>query len=186
MNLSLRIARLRSVLADLPRLARDVWGYVRYRRMIYRELEARNRGITPIDCVGLMQALERIHRHRFPDRLWPGYWRIDLTVGEDSDPLETLYLALICRVADPQAIFEIGTYEGRTANIMSLHTSPNCRIYTLDLPPDQHETRLPLGHGDQRWLQKAGSEPGKRLGTLPNPADNTRIESLWGDSATFD
>jgi len=186
MSLSVRISSLRSMLADLPRLAREVWGYIRYRRQVHRDLERLGRGIKPVDCVGLMDALERIHRHRFPDRLWPAHRPLEVTISEDSNALETFYLALICRVADPQAIFEIGTYEGRTANIMALHTSPNCRIYTLDLPPGKTETHLPLGHGDRFWLDKTATRVGKRLGALPNPTDNARIEQLFGDSATFD
>jgi predicted O-methyltransferase YrrM len=109
-----------------------------------------------------------------------------MTIADDTDTLEMLYLALICRVAEPRAVFEIGTFEGRTANVMALHTSPDCRIHTLDLPPDATETRLPVSDGDMPWLKRGHSTHGRRLGTLPDPADNERIEFLHGDSATFD
>ena len=187
MSIGLKIAQWRSCLADVPRLAADVWRYARYRRRVHLELERLNRGVTPIQSVGLVPALERVYRRRFPDRQWPGHWPVALTIGEDSDTLEMLYLALICRVAQPQAVFEIGTYEGRTANVMALHTPPDCRIYTLDLPPGGNTaTHLPVGKGDRPWLEKEGTTLGRRLGTLPNAAANAKIETRLGDSATFD
>lgn len=187
MGLGLKIARWRARLADLPRLALDVWRYARYRRLVYRELDGRYRAIPPVECVGLVPALERIYRHRFPERDWPGHLPMQLTVCDDSETLETVYLALICRVAEPKAVFEIGTYEGRTANIMALHTASDCRIHTLDLPPGgSTNTHLPVGESDRPWLEKEDTTQGRRLGTLPEPADNERIEALFGDSATFD
>jgi predicted O-methyltransferase YrrM len=187
MSLSLKIALLRTRLADLPRLIGDVWRYARYRRLVYCDLEGRNRGIAPIECISLLDALRRIHDYRFPGRPWADHREIEMTIGEDNDSLETLYLALICRVAQPRAVFEIGTYEGRTANVIALHTAPECRILTLDLPPEgTSRTQLPVGASDKPWLDKEGTRVGKRLGTLPGPADNDRIQALFGDSATFD
>jgi predicted O-methyltransferase YrrM len=187
MSLSMKIALLRTRIADLPHLVVDVWRYARYRRLVYRDLEGRDRGIPSIECISFLDALRRIHDYRFPDRAWADHQQIEMTIGSDNDALETLYLALICRVAQPRAVFEIGTYEGRTANVIALHTVPECRIFTLDLPAGgESQTQLPVGAGDKPWLDKEGAHTGRRLGTLPNPADNERIEPLSGDSATFD
>jgi len=187
MSLSVTIARWRGALKALPGLARDVLNYVRFRRAIYQSKELLDRGVPLIEWVNPLQALERVHRHRFPDRPWPEQRELALELGPDGNALEILYLALICRVADPAAVFEIGTYEGRTANVMALHTSPACRIHTLDLPSNgKTETRFPIAEGDRKWREKKGVALGGRLGKLPRAEDNSRIVQRLGDSAAFD
>ena len=58
-------------------------------------------------------------------------------------PLDELaYLALITKLKSPQAIFEIGTFRGRTALNFALNSPPDCTVYTLDLPLDTREEAM--------------------------------------------
>lgn len=57
-----------------------------------------------------------------------------------SNPVDELaYLALLARATETTKIFEIGTFRGRTALTFALNTPDTAIIYTLDLPPDQHD-----------------------------------------------
>jgi predicted O-methyltransferase YrrM len=55
---------------------------------------------------------------------------------------ELAYLALFAKVCEPQNIFEIGTFRGRTALNFALNSPDNCTVLTLDLPPDDRESFL--------------------------------------------
>lgn len=187
MNLSLAIARWRVSLKTFPALLRDAFNYIRFRRMIFHRKDILDHGIAQIEWVNPRQALERIHHYRFPDTPWPEQQSLAIELAPDCDGLETMLLGLICRISHPYAIFEIGTYEGRTANVFALHSPPECKIFTLDLPPDfSGPTRFAIERGDRKWLSKEGTALGCRLGKLPYKADNRKIEQLFGDSAAFD
>ncbi len=82
-------------------------------------------------------------------------------------------------------IFEIGTFDGRTALNLALSSPSNCRIFTLDLPPDM-ESRFQLAIGEDHMVKKARS--GMRIDRYrkSHPHVTRKIEQLYGDSATFD
>lgn len=88
----------------------------------------------------------------------------------------------------PEAIFEIGTFDGRTTLNMAMNTPDNCRIYTLNLPPDEEiSTGFILDEGD-KTLTDLRFESGYRFLKL-NPSDFPevkKINPLFGDSAKFD
>lgn len=82
----------------------------------------------------------------------------------------------------PHAIFEIGTFDGRTTLNMAAHLPQGGTVYTLDLPPEKMgRTKLNVAVGDRKFIRKDGS--GARF-------DGTRwadrIRQLYGDSAAFD
>ncbi len=80
----------------------------------------------------------------------------------------------------PRILFEIGTFDGRTALNMAAHAAPDARVFTLDLPPQQ-DAALPLEVGDRLFIDKPRS--GARfVGSDMEP----RITQLYGDSGTFD
>lgn len=83
---------------------------------------------------------------------------------------------------NPHNIFEIGTFDGRTTINMAANSSPDARIYTLDLPKDKiHSTKLPIVPGDKMYINKELS------GARYVGKDNVhKIIQLYGDSAVFD
>jgi len=86
---------------------------------------------------------------------------------------EMMMLCLIAKVLGAQRVFEIRTFDGRTAANLAANCSPSTPIYTLDLPGDampQHS----IDRREERWI-------GASLMALP---DNVTL--LKGDSATFD
>jgi len=59
--------------------------------------------------------------------------------GGGTDPREVLTLAAVTKLLRPKRVFEIGTYNGRTTAVFILNSSPNCEVFTLDLPPDARD-----------------------------------------------
>lgn len=80
-------------------------------------------------------------------------------------------------------IIEIGTFDGRTALNLALNSPPDCKIFTLDLPPDS-PTLYKLDPSERPYVDKV---PGVRF---KNDSGSRRlyagrIVQLFGDSATF-
>jgi predicted O-methyltransferase YrrM len=112
--------------------------------------------------------------------LFPGALEIREPLAQDGNVtlLELAVLASLVRRRSPEKIFEIGTFDGRTA----LNLAANARtaiVHTLDLPPQQ-ATAFSVKTGDEVYINK--TESGSRFrGT--DCAD--RIAQHYGDSATF-
>jgi predicted O-methyltransferase YrrM len=81
-----------------------------------------------------------------------------------------------------EAIFEIGTFDGRTTVNMAANSCPHGKVYTLDLPETAiNAAQLPLDDWDRQYVHKSAS--GVRFhGTQWE----LQIVQLLGDSATFD
>jgi Methyltransferase domain len=100
--------------------------------------------------------------------------------GGGTDPREILNLAAVTKLLRPKRIFEIGTYNGRTTAVFILNASPDCEVFTLDLPPQTGSLPeyLPTDIGlvqDRRpegYLKRAG------LGE--------RYQQIYCDSMAFD
>jgi predicted O-methyltransferase YrrM len=92
-------------------------------------------------------------------------------------------LARVC--PDRTALFEIGTFDGRTTLNLAMNAPAGCQIFTLDLPPDQ-ATKFAIAEGERHMVEKPA--PGARYGQYrgAHPAAIGRIRQLLGDSATFD
>ena len=96
--------------------------------------------------------------------------------------LELLVIVRAVRKYSPSAIFEIGTFDGRTALNMACNCSDDAIVYTLDLPRDGlASTALPVGPCDRPYIAKDLSGA-RYLGTR----FESKIKQLYGDSATFD
>lgn len=93
--------------------------------------------------------------------------------------------ALAAECDEGSNLFEIGTFDGRTALNLALNSPAQCTIYTLDLPPDL-ETRFSLAKGERHMVDKP--KPGARYEKhrATSPAAVGKIHQLLGDSATFD
>ena len=67
---------------------------------------------------------------------------------------ELAYLALITKALHPKAIFEIGTFRGRTALNFALNCPEDCPVYTIDLPPEgRDDLTSGLGAADRGIVQ---------------------------------
>lgn len=103
-------------------------------------------------------------------------------VGRDGNVtlLELLILAQLVASRQSEAVFEIGTFDGRTT--LNFAANTRGRVFTLDLPAAQVDaTSLPLDPADASYISKPAS--GERFVGTP---EAQRIIQLFGDSATFD
>jgi hypothetical protein len=68
---------------------------------------------------------------------------------------------------------------------LALNSPPNCKIHTLDLPPDI-DPKFSLAEGESVWVKKvkSGSRPEKYK--KKDPALFKKISQHLGDSGTFD
>lgn len=105
-------------------------------------------------------------------------------IGVDGNiPLAQLVVMMrLIRSHDPQGIFEIGTFDGRTTLNMAANSGEGARIITLDLPAGQiQDAALPTDSGDSAYSEKLAS--GARFRSDPLAS---KITQVYGDSATFD
>jgi len=98
-------------------------------------------------------------------------------------PLEQLAcLALITRATKPKAIFEIGTFRGRTALNFALNAPEDGKVYTLDLPLVGRDEAIDAScQADGSIIRESATGCDYR-GSDVEP----KIEQLFGDSRTFD
>ena len=97
-------------------------------------------------------------------------------------PCEVIVIAQLVKSHAPDALFEIGTFDGRTALNMAANSHDQAEVYTLDLPKEQMDsTQLPIVPGERMYIDKEKSGS-KYLGT----DCEGKITQLYGDSATFD
>ena len=95
---------------------------------------------------------------------------------------EITVMSKLVKQYNPNRLFEIGTFDGRTTLNLAANASSETEVYTLDLPKDKlSATDLPLEAGEEKYIDKEIS--GVRfLGT----DCEQKITQLYGDSATFD
>lgn len=95
---------------------------------------------------------------------------------------ELAILTTLVEKSGAKAIFEIGTFDGRTTLNLVACAGTDSRAWTLDLPAAEMAAHaLPLVKGEERFIEKAVS--GARFQGMPQAA---QITQLLGDSATFD
>ncbi len=95
---------------------------------------------------------------------------------------EITVMSKLVKRHNPNRLFEIGTFDGRTTLNLAANASAEAEVYTLDLPKDKLSvTDLPLETGEEKYVDQEVS--GLRfLGT----DCEQKITQLYGDSATFD
>lgn len=95
--------------------------------------------------------------------------------------LEILMINALVIKNHPLAVFEIGTFNGRTTLNLAVNTTKETKIYTLDLPKDKiNTTKLDLANNDRCMIDKNISG-----GCFLNEPEAERITQLYGDSANF-
>jgi len=105
-----------------------------------------------------------------------------VSVNGNTSVLETITINRLISRYQPQRIFEIGTFDGRSTINMAIYAPAEAKIYTLDLPKEKiRATKLPILKGEKQFIDKNLS--GSRY--IGKPEAN-KITQLYGDSATFD
>ena len=99
--------------------------------------------------------------------------------GYFDDP-QRLIVAALCDSLGAKTFFEFGTYWGRTAWTVA-RNNPGIKVFTLDLPDREAVSQLELEFTDQYLLQEW-----RRGEAFQDTDEAARIETLFGDSATFD
>lgn len=82
-------------------------------------------------------------------------------------------------------LFEIGTFDGRTALNLAWNSHDQCQVYTLDLPRTW-STQFSLHEADHALVDKTSSGSRYEKYRTTHPRVVSRISQLYGDSATFD
>ncbi|MHC5063680.1 MAG: class I SAM-dependent methyltransferase [Planctomycetota bacterium] len=96
--------------------------------------------------------------------------------------LETIIINQLIAARQPQCLFEIGTFDGRTTLNMAANAPGDAQVFTLDLPKQQLDsTALVVEEGDRAHIDKDAS--GLRF---QGREEAGKITQLYGDSATFD
>ena len=94
-------------------------------------------------------------------------------------------LLILCQTVvtrKPLLLFEFGTFDGRTTLNLAANSPESARVVTIDLPAaDEESTRLALGDGDRRYVQKP--QIGDRFKDSPL---KQKIEQVLGDTAAFE
>jgi predicted O-methyltransferase YrrM len=152
--------------------------YLLRNRLVAKELGAhfRHAGTTSVEMM-----LPHVSIDDIAGTNEPVFIERDIADGNIS----SYELACICRIVRaeaPRAIFEIGTFNGRTTLHLAANTPPETRIWTLDLPPkDVSRTALRIKKGDIAFIDKPVS--GVQFhGTEHEP----RIAQIYADSASYD
>jgi len=122
----------------------------------------------------------RLTRHRMPALLEPAKANGNVRLSELA-----VLSALASGLRDNDAIFEIGTFDGRTTLNLAAASPAGCRVYTLDLPPDV-DTAHALAPGERHMVEKA--ESGARIRPYRDAgwSFTEKIHALHGDSGVFD
>src|SRR5215831_2328640 len=106
--------------------------------------------------------------------------RMKLSEADDLRPLETCLLMTALEMAQPQSIFEFGTYRGATTLNLALNAPKDARVWTFDVDPAE----LPLdpAPGDSA-LTQIHLQARTALAFVGSPVEH-KITRLQGDSQT--
>ena len=100
-------------------------------------------------------------------------------------PSETQTLAaLVCHLR-PRTIFEIGTYNGFTTLHFAYNSPDDCKVYTLDLPPDfELKDERNYSYDDLMVVELSKKNIARRV--YKQDPLGRKITELFGDSEKFD
>lgn len=105
---------------------------------------------------------------------------IDAVEG-NVDERELVTICRLVRQASPEAVFEFGTFDGRTTLNLAAN-APDARVHTIDLPQQTlNSSAAPLHAHETRYADKPFSGERFRSSDLAS-----RITQLHGDSGSFD
>lgn len=148
----------------------------------------RHRGLLAIiarhfgyDGHGAKPALPRTPLHEAaPPRARPDLRELPGVDGNVT-VLELVVLGALTARLDARAVFEIGTFDGRTTVNLTANAAEDAVVFTLDLPVASGEPALEVAVDDRKYM------PSSRSGSRITASEFApRIHRLFGDSATFD
>lgn len=85
--------------------------------------------------LGSKEIFEVLPVEKQPDIILTGKY-YNLKLGGTHSLKEKAVLAYVCKVKNPELIFEFGTFIGTTSRTFALNTSENSKIISIDLPQD--------------------------------------------------
>jgi predicted O-methyltransferase YrrM len=104
-----------------------------------------------------------------------------LSANGNVSLLEVASIVKFVKQYEPDTIFEIGTFDGRTTLNMAVASGHDAHIYTLDLPQKEIEnTKLKIEGSEKTFIEKEYS--GARF---LNTEHAEKITQIFGDSAVF-
>ncbi len=96
--------------------------------------------------------------------------------------LELICVIQLIKTYNPQRLFEMGTFDGRTTLNMAANSASDAEVFTLDLPKSQSQSaKLRLEVSDRKYIDKEISGAKYRGTRFEN-----KIHQVFGDSATYD
>jgi len=127
------------------------------------------------------EILPLIHMDSFLEGIQPELTEENPQDGNVTEK-ELWAIAAVVKKYQPERIFEIGTFDGRTSLNMIVNASTTAEVFTLDLPQNAiTETELRIKTGDRKFIDKPQS--GTRFLNSPYAP---RIHQIYADSAKFD
>ena len=92
---------------------------------------------------------------------------------------ELILISTVCAHRQPKSVFEFGTYDGLTTLHLAINSTPNSRVYTIDLAPDD-----PIR---QQNTDDTFYTQGVKLGAhfLDAPEAN-QVEQIYADTTKYD
>ncbi len=146
------------------------FGYTRHSPIIPPELADRIGVLPKVDVSSIVPDDTAIHIHE------------PIEADGNISTTEIVVINKLIRTFHPAKVFEIGTFDGRTALNMAANCPPEAEIHTLDLPADKSaSTKLRIVPGEEKYIEKQGS----RL-RYPGTSYESKITQWYGDSADFD
>jgi len=156
---------------------------------------------NPRNYVGIVSTLlfhfktlsgRRRLQQRNPEEIFGTNRKFDITIDTDcyfwgcdsSYTKDILTLCIMTKLTDAKKIFEIGTLDGYSALHFAMNSSPESKIYTLDLPigfnekPVLKTTKIDDDH--QSFHDKI------KIYRFQNTEYEKKIQCLFGDSGIFD
>ncbi len=119
------------------------------------------------------------------EEMVPGGLALDLrelqAVDGNVSVLELVVLAAAAARLQAHTVFEIGTFDGRTAVNLAANGGDDAVVYTLDLALQGSATMLEVDVSDRKYMQPSVSGARIQQSELA-----PRVRRLFGDSATFD
>lgn len=96
--------------------------------------------------------------------------------------LELITIVKLIKTHNPHRLFEMGTFDGRTALNMAANSAPDAEVWTLDLPKSQAASaHLRLEVSDRKYINKDIS------GVIYRGTEvEGKIRQVFGDTATYD